>query len=290
MSQSEIEKSVVQTFLGLHLAGPNSEKSAIVAMKKNTYNRYVILEAHEKIGSFGNLYSDDRILSIVEGLSPNSNIFTDAPLGAPPCVTCQLEACPGTSECDDVSVAYLLSLTNKFRELKKPRKKKPFNPQSHRVWDALNLIDGVPFSQEPSYSANRSPLYFRASVFRKRLAGLDASYSLKEASVLKSLFALLNYCSNFTQSEFFDSSLDFTSYKSFELGREVRSHILEIFIEASLVDLSQTHQVMLEKNLQLFNAYICSLVACLFAENKTTYPPEEFRGIDNWVYSPSFDK
>ena len=61
MSQSKIEKPVVQTFLGLHLAGPNSEKSAIVAMKKNTYNRYVILEAHEKIGSFGNLYSDDRI-------------------------------------------------------------------------------------------------------------------------------------------------------------------------------------------------------------------------------------
>ena len=234
------------------------------------------------------MYSDDRILNIIENLSPKSNIFTDAPLGAPPCVTCQLEACPGTSECEDVSVAYLLSLTNKFREVKKPRKKKPFNPQSHRVWDALNLIDGMPFSQEPSYSSNRSPLYVRASVFRKRLSGLDRSYSLKEASVLKSLFALINHCSEIIQSDYSESSLDFTLYKSFEFGREVRSQILEIFIEASLVDLSQTHQVMLEKNIQLFNAYICGLVSCLFEENRTTHPPDEFSGIDSWVYSPSF--
>ena len=34
MTQSEIEEPVLQTFLGLHLAGPNSEKSAIVALKK----------------------------------------------------------------------------------------------------------------------------------------------------------------------------------------------------------------------------------------------------------------
>lgn len=265
-------------FLGLHLSGANSERSALVAMEKNIDNQYVISEIHEKIGSFGSVFSDDRLVHLIQHISPNETIFVDAPLSAPPCVVCTREVCPGAVKCDDLSVAYLLSITETHREQKKPKKKRPLNPQAHRVWDALNML-GECGGLEPTYTSNKAPLAIRAKTLQKRLKHIsNCSYSLKETAILNSLIKLAGL--------FNEIESDVRMYRSFENGYEVRLDFLRQLDSLSWISLTETNIQTFATKLPVFNAFICSLVAMLDYNKLTILPPKNFELENQWVYIP----
>jgi hypothetical protein len=273
-----MEQNATKPVIGLHLAGPNSERTCIVAIEKNSYNQHVILELYEKIGSFGSLFSDERVIELVKHIKPAESIFTDAPLSSPPCVSCVREVCPGVVSCEDLSVAYMLHLTKTLRDKKKPRKRKPLNPQAHRVWDAVNMIEDLSVRLEPTYSSNRAPLVVRAKTLQQRFNPLDSKYVLMETSVAKSLINILETLE-------LDGELLF-SYKSFETGSEVRRSILEEINERNIIILSELQIARISKSLQLFNAFICAYIAILFQNKKTTEPPTDFITGESWVYTP----
>ena len=115
-------KANLNAFLGIHLAGPNSEKTTIAAAQKNAYSQYVITDIYEKIGSFGDLFSDDRLVDLIRYIGPYPVLFLDAPLSSPPCVSCVRSTCPGVVGCADLSVAYMLSINGKLRAKRKSKK------------------------------------------------------------------------------------------------------------------------------------------------------------------------
>ena len=267
-----------QYYLGIHLAGPNSDKTSLVAIKTNAQGGYSISEVYEKIGSFDNIFSDDRLVQLVRYYDPGASIFVDAPLTSPPCVACTREQCPSPIKCEDVSVAFMLSLINGTKLEKKSRKKRPINPQSHRLWDVIEMLetDGIP--TEPTYSGNKAPLLIRAQTLQKRLKAYTGNYLLKETSVLKSLmiFAIK-----------FDLDKNLISlYRDFEKGRMIRAMILEKFVTEKMIEIPQSQRQVLEVSLSCFQAFICSIIALFHSLGKTINQPESFIVGESWVHTP----
>lgn len=275
---SKLKDQIKSVAAGIHLSGPNSDRTCIVAVRKNAYNQYVISNIFEKIGSFGNLFADERIVDLIQHLSPSKALFTDAPLSAPPCVECLREACPGVVKCEDVGVAYILHLTDEIRDKKKPKKRKPLNPQSHRVWDAINIAQNEETQLEPTYSSNKAPLVVRGRTLQKRFNHQGEGFVLKETSVTKTLLALSK-----TLELEKDTAMQ---YRNFEEGRSIRLSILEKINDHRIVEIQEAEKIRIASSLQIFNAFICSLVACLYQNNRTTVPPRNFLKGDAWVYTP----
>lgn len=286
MSQPiHVENTTVRRFAGVHLSGPNAGKTAIVVLAGEALDSPLKIEkVYEKIGAFGTLFSDERLFEILGKFGPFAEVFVDCPLTVPPCVRCQRPVCPGVVACDDLSVAYMLSVSQKLRR-KGARRGRPVNPQSQRLWDVLQLTETEGNRLEPSYSANLAPLVVRARVLQRRLNALCLPLELKETSVAYALDRL---------QPCLQISADLKSdYRNFELGASTRQRVLDRMIErgfvrqpAAMGEEPFAHAAIVE-SVEVFHAFITGWVAALHAVGLTNPRPRDFVADEGWVFLPT---
>lgn len=280
------------SFLGLHLSGPNSDKTYGVLLYFNPRTKRILLEqVYEKIGSTGSLFSDERLIQIIlnYNASPNRrssiapSIGVDCPISSPACVRCERPVCPGITHCEDVTVAYMLAIYEQVRKKVKARRKRLLNPQTQRVWDLLQLAEGK--NSEPSYSSNKGPLVVRSQVLQKRLNSLSADYTLQETHILSALLSLSNLVGI--------SKEDCIRYRNFEKGLEIRKRFLSGFRKIGL-DLEapspfeQANGTLeqFSRSIEAFHALVTSIVMIYKAQGKTIEAPENYISEEAWVHVP----
>ena len=195
-----------QRWLGIHLSGPNADRT-VIAICELRDGRAALVQMIDRIGSRGNLTSDERVVDVILNAKAQAEIFVDVPLGLPPCLRCERPSCPSAIKCEDLSVAYMLSMNSGAKT-----KRRAFSPQLHRVWDVFSKAQNPNF--EPSFSANLAPLVLRGKVLQKRLASLRQGHFLMETDISMSLAAI---------APSFGIAMDkIRLYKSFEHGSAVR--------------------------------------------------------------------
>jgi hypothetical protein len=280
-----VEIPSARRFAGVHLSGPNAGKTAVVVLAGEVLEAPLkVQKVYEKIGAFGTLFSDERLFDILGKGGPFAEVFVDCPLTLPPCVTCQRPVCPGVVSCEDLSVAYMLSVSHKVRR-KGARRARPVNPQSQRLWDVLQLLEPAGERLEPSYSANLAPLVARARTLQRRLNALPFAVELKETSVSNAL-------------ELVRPSLKLgadlkTTYRDFEIGPEIRVKVLDRMIEcgwikapAAMGEEPDAHAAIVE-TVEIFHAFICAYVAALHGSGLTRPRPVGYVEGEGWVILPT---
>ena len=272
MSDKKREKKVC----GIHLSGPGSKKTCLVVMKKNLRSSVAkVTKIYDHIGSQGMIFSDDRLIRILELEAPMDEVFVDCPLTNPPCVSCTRPICPGVNHCDDISVAFLLSLAKKMKSTKKMRR--PINPQNQRLVDIYRLVyEGV---SDTTYSANLAPLVVRAQTLQRRINGTELPVSLKETSVKQAIIAI-------GQMIGMERTIS-KKFKNFERGSAIRhqfitqlqAHQIVHFSEASIAD-------RLLNSADSFSAFITSLVAIIYLSEGCEEKPKFLTPENGWIYLP----
>jgi hypothetical protein len=232
------------------------------------------MKVYEKIGGFGTSFSDDRLLDIVRVEGPFARVFVDTPLSVPPCVACTRPSCPGVSRCEDVAVAYMVSMNDRAKG-KSAAKFRPVNPQSQRLWDVLQATRGR--RGEPTYSANLAPLVTRGLTLQRRLNSLSPMVRLQESSVPLLLAAL---------AEPLGLGSAAVSYRNFERGERSRRKILEAFVEAGWLEPEDEYFEDLVGSVEAFQAFLVGLVGVWQVAGLTTPKPSTFLATEGWVELP----
>jgi len=265
------------------LSGANAHKTSIVVLHGSAgADPLTIMKVYEKIGPLGSLFSDERIIEILAHEADLKRIMVDCPLTLPPCVTCTREVCPGAKRCEDVSVAWMLSMGSKIPK-KQLRNAKPINTQVQRLWDIYNLFDkdgGYKANrEEPSYSANQAPLVGRAQALGKRIKGAAITAPVLETSVYSAIKSALNALG--LNEDVADL------YRKFESGRAVRQKILKALDAFDWIDISSwpEDEVSLS-DINNFNALITAWVGALNYAGLTNKKPQGFTDTEGWVLSP----
>jgi hypothetical protein len=279
-----------KSFAGIHLSGVSANRTSVAVLRGEVMvSPLRIMKVYERIGTFGSLFSDERLLEVLVHGGPFDQVFVDCPLSVPPCVACRLPSCPGVVSCDDVTVAYMLRASERLRR-RGAAKSRPLNPQSQRLWDVYQL-DAVSEGDrpEPSYSANLAPLVTRAMILQRRLKGANAGIDLKETSVSHTLQVLSPFLGLAPHT--------FQTYRRFEGGQDVRRRILEALVSQGWLQLDfdltelqpgddpPTLEQMAHAP-ESFHACMAALVAALHEKGMTRHPPSTYVKGEGWVYVP----
>lgn len=279
------EQKLTRKFVGLHLSGPNAAKTALVILREHGASALstTLHRVYDRVGpAKSKLYSDERLFDIFSVEGPFTQVVTDCPLTVPPCVACQRSLCPGVIPCEDVGVAYMLALSESYRERTKRKKPRSFNPQAQRLFDVQRLLNDDVAGFEPSYSSNMAPLVVRAQTLQKRLNGLRHPVMLKETNVPMALPLLLPLLG-------LDAQMGMT-YRSFELGKEVRCRIIEQVIKRKwlLVTTEDEDDVLddLSGSVEVFHAFVCALMALLIERDWVQAKPSSLLALSEWVFLP----
>lgn len=264
-------------FAGVHLAGPNARKSAVVLLD-STDDSTCFLSLYEKIGSVGSLFSDERILNIMKDVPNLTGIMVDCPVTEPPCVECERPVCPGVVRCDDVTVAMMLSIEHQ-RGRKGAHKLRPLNPQNQRLWDVMYARGGSFGNLEPSYSANLAPLVVRARTLQRRLRAIYPKLSLRETNI-PILVAQLG-----TLLDGDDWGLQ---YRSFERGKKVRKRILSALGSGAIPQLAikfkQTRdEELITSTVEAFHAFMAACMGVWRQRGYALPPTPFFEEHPGWV-------
>lgn len=266
-------------FVGIHYSGANTHKTSLVVLISEASTEPAILtDIYSKIGADLKVFSDDRILGILNHHLPVSEVMVDCPLSVPPCVACERPKCPGVISCEDLSVAYMLSLHD--REQAKMKRSRPVNPQTQRLWDAFQNSRSTTRKRlnPSSYSPSNSSLATRAKVLQKRLNQSLEGLVLQETSVPLTLIRLKSQMG---------VSIE---YKNFEKGALVRSKILDRFVELQWIQqTSSKMKTELVDSVENFQAFITGWVCYLKSLNKTLNRPEDYPETAGWVYLPDLE-
>ncbi len=272
-------------FAGIHLSGPNARRTAVIISTGNILETPLKLRGlYEKIGAMGKVFSDDRLVDILQSQGSLAHTVIDCPLTVPPCVACTRPQCPGVRSCDDVGVAYILALVNRLMP-RQARKRRPINPQSQRVWDVRRLLEQGGQNFEPSFSANLAPLAARALTLQRRLNSLAKPITLHETSVPLALEAMAE-------------ALGFTTkavgeYRDFADGRERRAQLLDAMQEQHWLDTdadTEHYLAQIEASVELFHALVSSMVASLLHYDLCVRPPDAYADELGWVYLPALSR
>ena len=282
------------TFLGIHLSGPNTPKTAVVILRQTVHGILSLeqVQVYEKIGPKGNLFSDDRLIRIIEGLSQVESIVVDQPLSVPPCVACERPRCPGVVHCDDIVVASMMKIAVHLQKVA-PSKTRFMNPQTQRLWDMLQLEKKIMAKEsphEPTYQGHLAPLVTRALVLKKRLQTIAPEVPLFETSVK----LLVEQAA----SQWRLSREEAREYRSFEKGFAVRQKIVRHILvgqDACVLDLTEAQSRVFQGNadkiaasVECFNALICAWLGVLRARGLVPPPPQAFPPNEGWVSLPEF--
>lgn len=270
--------------VGLHLAGANSQKTAVVQLESGSeFGPVIIKQVYEKIGSFGSVFSDERVLDVLAHLPEVPHVFVDCPLTLPPCAACTRPVCPGVNACNDLSVAYMLSLWQRTRSRGGRRRRRPLNPQIQRLWDMVQWSRGPEVRAEPSFSANIFPLVIRAQTFARRMKAAYPQTSLLETSVIHILEGIAPVLGCFPGTLH-------QKYRLFGTGRKTREDILAAMILRGLVarPLSQQQELhgKVTASIENFHAFLCAWTSAMYSWGYILGPPPGYIEGEGWVYLP----
>ena len=276
---------------GIHLSGANAAKTSLVVMSCAKNNQYYLGRVYEKIGSVGSLFSDERLVDILKSEGPFSEVFIDCPLTLPPCARCVRASCPGAWECEDIEVAYMLSVQEKVRELHlhnsdsdKKIRRRPINPQTQRLWDALQKLTTSETKSNQNghmtYNANMAPLVTRAITLQRRLSTPSINIKLKETTVpivLETLCEQLDLEKGIA-----------IEYRKFGVGKNHRENFFDALVANHIIaeDYELEDAIKVRDSVETFHAFIAGVVGCLHMQNQTTLPPKDFNLESGWVYLP----
>jgi hypothetical protein len=247
------------TIAGVHLSGSNAKKTSAVIFEVST-NTVNLVSVYEKIGSIGTMFSDDRLVDVLSRAKDLDLVVIDCPLTTPPCVACQRPKCPGPVRCDDIGVAMMLA-----KSMRDGRRKRPINPQCHRVFDVL--IGG-----EPTYSPNMSPLVNRAQTFKKRMFSVLPEVTMAETNVPLVMKTLArHYGAPFTMD----------GYKNFESGINARRSVLDMI--KPRVNVTSSDRDSIVQSLETFEAFVAAMVGLWKIHGITTKPhfSEDLGWVEN---------
>ena len=245
-----------ERFIGIHLAGANSHKTCLVVLAPQD-DFFEIDRIHNHLGPKTSMSSDDRIEKILKTLSHNASVVVDAPLSVPPCTRCTRQSCPGVSYCDDTAIACLLYLDSKRGN----SRKRPCNPQVHRLWDLFH-------NHEIQDHSSRSSLVTRARTLQKRLRNFDIPVS--ETSILDSIQFVPN--------------CDYKRYRHFQEGIATRKKIV-LYLEKWTREGFQQKKQFIE-SIELFHALICAWIAFLHSQKQTLPVPNNFPKEESFPLIP----
>jgi len=257
-------------WLGLHLGGVNTPRSAVVVINLKNHVPQVA-NILEKIGPLGNVGADERILEIISQSGVSDVIFIDAPLASPPCVSCLEPVCPGAMACSDVRVAYISALAAKAGH-----RRRPIDPQAHRVWDVMQMQDRK--FVDPTYSSSQSALVIRAQVLEKRLRSLNPRFRFKETHVPLAVLRL--------SSTLKIPQLELKQFRKFENGLRVRQRILTSFLENQLVAMNSEDFAKISGSLEVFQAFLCAWLCVQDFLEFLQPPPKQYPLGEPWVWLP----
>ena len=281
---------------GIHLSGPNASKTAVVVLRPSGQSGtngettgFELVRVYEKIGSFGNLFSDDRLFGILTREGPFGSVFVDCPLTVPPCVDCVRPACPGVIHCEDVGVAWMLSVAERPGAARQRRRRK-VNPQGQRLWDVLQLSGSHSKIQDPTYNSNNAPLVVRARTLQRRLnsssgAGVVDPVKLMETNVPMVVDKIAVHCGISSGSQ-----MPSVAYRNFEVGYDFRRAIIQAMVRSGLLSDNPGSEFRigsLHQSMEVFHALITAWVACLQNSGKTSSPVDGFvEAGGGWVHLP----
>jgi hypothetical protein len=269
-------------FAGLHLAGPNANKTALVVLRGRPGVGPLAIDAvYDRIGTYGGLFSDERLVEILTRTGPFAQVFVDCPLTVPPCVSCQRPVCPGAVQCEDVSVAYMLKVSSAVRR-RGARKARPVNPQSQRLWDVLQLESPRGERLEPSYSANLAPLVTRARTLQRRLNALDPTIELQETSIVNTLERMAAALKLSPAMKL--------SYRNFEEGLERRRQIVQRMVDRGWLHEDEELTEAGAATVETFHALIAAWVGALRQVGLTGKKPKGFIAGEGWVHLPELSE
>ncbi len=297
LGSSGERKALSTTFAGIHLSGSNATKTSVVVLDQfGDEDNVSIKKVYEKIGSYGSLFSDERLADILVGEGPFAEVFIDCPLSLPPCVSCGRQQCPGVIHCDDMGVAYMMALSSKLKQ-KKVKRLRPINPQNQRLWDVFQLFERTLGEEAeslysgPTFSANMAPLVIRAKTLQRRLHALPVEIKLRETAIPYVLHDLRNYLKLPS-----DISL---SYRNFEKGCSQRQLVLgrlqamgwintKSFSAPSNLKTNQDHFEMIISSVENFHAFMAAWIGALYKLGFTIPKPDHFSEEEGWVHRPMF--
>ncbi|MGZ3653537.1 MAG: hypothetical protein ACXWR4_19330 [Bdellovibrionota bacterium] len=260
-------------FLGLELGG--SRRTAVVCLEYTSRGEKVFLAAtHAQLRGTHDETADEILIRTVNELKPDL-IGVDAPLTFPPCLVCDVPACPGVGGCPKASVQWMReeSARRHWSKAKFPP------PYTHRPIDLLMRgrwqdDSPMPIPAEEAFGSGRAPLTARMSYLRKH-------FDCKNLLEVSPRFALAGI------AEWYGiSTRELRRCRDMEHGAENRFTILNKVAEKNVapelphVFLYMTDVVSLAKDLSSFDALLCALMG-VYAELGLLEAPE----LDpNWGY------
>lgn len=199
--------------------------------------------------------ADEALVRTVNRLAPH-RIAVDAPLTFPPCLVCDVAACPGAQGCPKESVKWM----REESERRRWSKAKTPPPYTHRPVDLLmrgkwQEDAPLPLPSDEAFGSSRAPLAARISYLRKHF---DCK-ALIEASPRFAIAGLADW--------YGVSARELRRCRDMEYGAENRFTILNKMAEKAAVPglphlfLYMTDVVNLSKELAGFDALLCALMA-----------------------------
>ena len=266
LSMSQEEKN----WVGLHLAGVNTAKSAVVSFAIRNGIPEVV-RMMDKVGPLGKVTADERLLEIISQCHPSDVIFVDAPLSSPPCVSCLETVCHGAMSCSDIRVAYISALAQKAGA-----RRRPVDPQAHRVWDVLQMQDRR--FVDPTYTSNHAPLVIRAQVLEKRLRLMYPLVRFKETHISLALMRMAGAL-NMSLGEL-------KQFRKFENGLQIRQKIATSMLESRLAKMSPSQFENVSHSLEAFLAFISAWLCVQDYLERLQPAPRQYPAGESWVWLP----
>lgn len=270
-----------QAFVGIHLSGASNNKTSVLVIRRDSPQSVPLLDKiYEKIGSKGIIFSDERILKILSITPGLQEVFVDCPLTHPPCVACTREYCPGVWSCDDLSVAFMLKLSEEIKSQTHLRRKRPVNPQTQRLWDILRFVknDGGEHG-EATYNTNVAPLVNRARTLEKQFKKYFPEITLKETSVSQTLYEMRHLFSS--------HNMVWIKYKNFEIGKKLRKQFLNVLVEKKLVQIpAEFFKDDLILSVENFSAFVGAWVGYCNSVGMVANPEKNYVFEQGWVHLP----
>jgi hypothetical protein len=261
-----VQRGEFQRFLGVDLGGGKGKKTALAVLELRAEG-VAVVALLPRTGDIP-LY-DGPLIEILRARSGQALLCIDAPLTLPPCLPCQVEACPGQEACVDPAVVEMRRLGGTPPEPSRDyRRGKPsLTPYTQRPTE-IYLQRKRGLVPRESLGQGMGPLTARATHLRRALGDV---YTLDE-----------NLIEVFPKATLQLLSLG----EPYKKRPDARLRLLQ-----GLPGLTFGPGVWREECVQsdhAFDAILCAFTGYLFARDGWTLPADAGvrPGVDGWIWVP----
>jgi hypothetical protein len=261
-----VRRGEFQRFLGVDLGGGKGKKTALAILERRAEG-VAVVALLPRTGDIP-LY-DGPLIDVLRARAEHALLCVDAPLTLPPCLRCQVVACPGQEACVDPAVIQMRRLGGTPTEPSRDhRRGKPsLTPYTQRPTE-IYLQRRRGLIPRETLGQGMGPLTARAAHLRRALSDL---YTLDK-----------NLIEVFPKATLQLLSLG----EPYKKRPDARLRLLQ-----GLPGLTFGPGVWREECVQsdhAFDAILCAFTGYLYAREGWTQPPEAGvrPGVDGWIWVP----